>query len=235
MKRSSGGQRFHSVTAGKGDEMQTHAAGATRDEQHSLAPLQLEAKGLERDLASFKRGQGRRMALALLGSVLAMAGLLLWMNSSDGHSAYASAAKQMDSLYARQEAAFGDCPLLQPHASQQELRTAIEASSQHAGKAYEKQLAPCTSALVILERQLSEVDVPISMQHRMEGLRHTASALNRAIGRYRSYLFDPNLEYDFTTATPHIDTVVAAWNNYDVQKRNTFNALQAAAQTRAMK
>src|SRR5262245_66041615 len=83
-------------TAGKGDEMQTRAAGATRDEQHSLAPIQLEGTGLERDLASIKRGQGKRLVFALLGSLLATLGLLQWMKSSDGHSAYASAARRLD-------------------------------------------------------------------------------------------------------------------------------------------
>jgi len=214
--------------------MQTNAAGATRDEQHSLAPIQLEAS-FRRDLASIKRGQGRRLALALIGSLVAMAGLLLWMKSSDGRSGYAAAAQRLDSLYAQQEAAFADCTLLQPIASKQELRTAIEASSQHLGKAYEKQLAPCTRALVILERQLAEMDVPISMGHRVEGLRHATGALNRAVGRYRSYLFDPNRAYDFTTATPHIDNVVVAWNNYDIQRHNTFNALHAATQARSVK
>jgi hypothetical protein len=214
--------------------MQTNAADATRDEQHSLAPIQLEAN-FRRDLASIKRGQGRRLALALLGSVLAMTGLLLWMKSSDGHSGYAAAAQRLGSLYAQQEAAFADCPLLQPNATQQDLRTAIEAASQHFGKAYEQQLAPCTRALVILERQLAEMDVPISMGHRVEGLRHAAGALNRAVGRYRSYLFDPSRRYDFTTATPHIDNVVVAWNNYDLQRNNTFNALQTAARTRSVK
>ena len=211
--------------------MQTKAAGATRDEQHSLAPIQLEARSFDHDLASIKRGEGRHMAVALLGSLLAMAGLLLWMRSTDAHSAYAAAAKQLDSLYAQQQAAFADCTLLQPNASQQVLRTAIEAASQHYGKAYEKQLAPCTRALAILDRQLAEVDVPLSMEHRIEGLRHAIAALNRAIGRYRSYLFEPNRTYDFTAATMHIDNVVVAWSHYDVQWHSTVDALRAATQT----
>jgi hypothetical protein len=218
----------------KGDEMQTKAAGATRDEQHSLAPIQLESTSFEHDLASIKRGEGRRLALALLGSLLAMAGLLLWMKSSDGRSAYAAAAKQLDSLYAQQRSAFPGCTLLQPQASQQVLRTVIEGASQHYGKAYEKQLAPCTRALVILERQLTAMDVPISMGHRVEGLRHATGALNRAIGRYRSYLFDPKRTYDFIEATPHIDGVVVAWNNYDVQRQKIFDALHAAMQARSL-
>jgi hypothetical protein len=210
--------------------MQTNAAGATRDEQHSLAPIQLDAVDLKRDLASIKRGQGRRLALALLGSLLAMGGLLQWMKAGDGHSAYASAAKQLDSMYTQQEAAFPDCTLLERNASQEVTRTAIEAASQHLGKAYEKQLAPCTRALVILERKLGELDVPISMEHRVEGLQRATSALNRAIGRYRSYLFDPKLKYDFTTATPHIDNLMVAWTNYDRQRHNTLAALRAASQ-----
>jgi hypothetical protein len=211
--------------------MQTKGAGATRDEQHSLAPIQLEATGFERDLASIKRGQGRRLALALLGSLLATAGLLLWMKWSDGHSDYTAAANRLSSLYAEQEARFADCTLVQPHASRQELRTAIEAASQTQGKGYEKQLARCARALVILERQLSEIDVPISMEHRVEGLRHATGALNRAIGRYRSFLFDPQVAYDFTTASAHIENLSVAWNEYDDRRHKTLNALRAAAQS----
>jgi hypothetical protein len=205
--------------------METKAAGATRDEQHSLAPIQLESTGLERALTSMKRGQGKRLALALLGSLLAMAGLLQWMKSGDGHAEYAASAKKLDLLFAKQGT---DCTLLQENTSQQVLRTAIEAASQTQGKAYEKQLAPCSRALVMLERQLGEVDVPLSMGHRVGGLRRAIGALDRAIGRYRAYLSDPGRPYDFTTATPHIDNVVVAWSNYDVQRRNTFDALRAA-------
>jgi hypothetical protein len=211
--------------------MQTKVAGATRDEQHSLAPIQLEATHFQRDLASIERGQGRRLALALLGSLLAMAGLLLWLRSSDGHSGYTAAANQLSSLYAEQETRFADCALLQPHASQQELRTAIEAASQTQRKGYEKQLARCARALVLLERQLTEIDVPISMEHRVEGLRHAAGALNRVIGRYRSYLLDPKVEYDFMTARAHIENLVVAWNEYDDRRHKTLNALRAAAQS----
>ena len=64
-----------------GDGMEIKPLGATREDQHSLAPIQLEGTSLERDLASFRRGQGRRMLFAMLGSVLTMALLLLWMNS----------------------------------------------------------------------------------------------------------------------------------------------------------
>jgi hypothetical protein len=209
--------------------MQTNAAGATRDEQHSLAPIQLETSDLKRDLASIRRGQGRRLALALLGSLVAMAGLLLWMKAGDGHLAYAAAAKQLDALYAQQEAAFPDCRLLDANSSQDVMRTSIEAASQQLGKAYEKQLEPCTRALVMLERQLGEVDVPISMEHRVEGLQRSTSALNRAIGRYRSYLFDPKLNYDYASATTHIDNVMVAWTNYDRQRQNTIDALRSAA------
>jgi len=215
----------------KGDEMRTKVAGATRDEQHSLAPIQLEATRFDRDLASMKRGQGRRLALALLGSVLAMAGLLQWLRSSDGHSGYTAAANRLSSLYAEQEARVADCTLLQPHASQQELSTAIEAASQTHRKGYEKQLATCARALVILERQLSEADVPISMEHRVEGLRHATGALNRVIGRYRSYLFDPTVAYDVTTARAHIQNLVVAWIEYDDRRNKTLNALRAAAQS----
>ena len=209
--------------------MQTRAAGATREEQHSLAPIQLEATGLARDLASIKRGQGKRLVLALLGSLLAMAALLQWMKSSDGHSAYASAARRLDALYAQQGQAFADCTLMQ-QSSQQVLRTAIEAASQHYGKAYEKQLGGCSHALVVLERQLSSFDVPLSMEHRLDGLQIATGALNRAIGSYRSYLFDPQRNYDFTIASWYIDNVVTAWGNYDLQRLNTLDALRTAAQ-----
>lgn len=210
--------------------MQTRAAGATREEQHSLAPIQLESTNLGRDLASIKRGQGRHMLLALLGSVLVMAGLLQWINSSDGASAYAAASKKLDSLYAQRDLALEDCTLLQPQASPQVLRTSIEAASQHYGKAYEKQLAACSRTLVILERKLAGLDVPISMEHSLDGLQRATSALNRAVGRYRSYLFDPKRQYDYVLATAHIDNVVVAWSNYDRQRHNTYDALRTAAQ-----
>jgi hypothetical protein len=210
--------------------MQSKAAGTTREEQHSLAPIQLESTGLERDLAAIKRGHGRHLVLALLGSLLAMAGLLQWMNASDGASAYAAAAKRLDALYAKQETALEDCTLLQPHASPQVLRTAIEAASQHYGKAYEARLAACAQALVILERHLDGMDVPLNVEHRLDGLRHATSALGRAIGRYRSYLFDPSRTSDLNAATLHIDNVVIAWSNYDLQRNNTFDALRAATE-----
>lgn len=205
---------------------------AKREDQHSLAPIQIEATSLERDLASFKRGQGKRQLLALLGSALTMAGLLLWLNESDDSRAYATAARQLASLYEPQDPAFAQCALLQPHASQQALRSAIEAASQTHGKAYAQQLAPCSRALVIFERELAEMDLPMSMEHRFQGLRHAANSLNRAIGGYRSYLFDPKLSYDRFAASSHIDNVVTAWSNYEVQRHNTSNALREAAQAR---
>lgn len=210
--------------------MPTKASGATRDDQHSLVPIQLATAGLERDLGSLAGGQSKRLMLAMLGSVVAMAGLLLWMTSGDGHHAYAAAAKQLDSLYAQHESAFERCALLQPQESQVVLRTAIETASQSLGKAYAEQLAPCSQALALLDRQLAELDVPMSMTHRFEGLRHTAHALNRAIGSYRAYLFDPKRSYDAPTAATHIDNVVIAWSNYEVQRKNTLEALHEAAQ-----
>ena len=209
--------------------MQAKMLGARREDQHSLAPIQIDATSLERDLASFKRGQGKRLMLALLGSALAMTGLLLWMNGSDDSRAYAAAARQLDSLYTQQDPAFVQCALLQPHASQQALRSAIEAASQTYGKAYAQQLAPCSRALVIYERELAEMDLPMSMEHRFEGLRHAANSFNRAIGSYRSYLFDPKRSYDRIAASSHIDNVVTAWSNYEVQRHNTSNALRTAA------
>jgi hypothetical protein len=215
----------------KGDEMQTKAAGATREEQHSLAPIQLESTSLERDLASIKRGQGSQLLLALLGSLLAMLVLLLWMTSSDGGSGYASAAKHLDSLYDQQTRTFKDCTLLQPQASPQALRSAIEAASQHFGKAYETQLASCSRALVVFERQLAGLGTSIGMEHRFDGLERATSELNRAIGRYRSYLFEPKRAFDVPTARPYIDDMIAAWSDYDVQRRNTYDVLGASTQT----
>ena len=213
--------------------MQAKMLDATREDQHSLAPIQLEATGLERDLAAFKRGQGKRMSLALLGSALTMAGLLLWMGGNDDARAYGAAARHLESLYSQPDPAFAQCALLQPQASQQALRSAIEAASQTYGKAYEQQLAPCSRALVVFERELAEMDLPMSMEHRFQGLRHAANALNRAIGSYRSYLFDPNRPYDRISASSHIDNVVTAWSNYEVQRHNTTSALREAAQTRS--
>lgn len=122
-------------------------------------------------------------------------------------------------------------PPTSPQASPQVLRTAIEAASQRYGKAYETQLASCSRTLVVLERQLSEMDVPISMDHRFEGLRRATGALNRAIGKYRSYLFDPHRAYDFVTTSSLIDNVVVAWSYYDLQRHNTYDALDAATKT----
>ncbi|HKU41903.1 MAG TPA: hypothetical protein VJR89_27285 [Polyangiales bacterium] len=212
--------------------MQTKVPFAAREDHHSLAPIQLDARSFERDLAALKRGQGKRLIFALLGSLLAMAALLLWMKSADGRYAYEAAAKQLDALYARRDPAFEHCTLLQPYASRDALRIALEASSQTYRKSYAKQLEPCSRALVILDRQLSGLDVPMSLEHRFEGLRHAANALNRAIGSYRSYLFDPNRSYDFGTASSHIDYVVIAWSHYDNQRTNAFDALHAAAQDR---
>lgn len=208
--------------------MQTKANVRARDE-HSLAPIALEARGLERDLAAIKRGDGWRLTIALLSSLLVTAGLLQWIGSGDRSTNYASAARQLDSLFAQQEAAFADCALLEPQTSEQALRNQIEVTSRLLGKGYEKQLATCSSALVVFERQLGDIDLPMSATHRLEGMRAATNGLNRAIGRYRSYLFDPKQRYEVVTATPHIDDLVVAWSDYDRQRRNLFDALHAGA------
>lgn len=211
--------------------MQTKTPGALR-EDHSLAPIQLEAASFKHDLAAFKRGERKPVTLALLGSLLATLALLLWLNSNDERSAYASTAKHLESLYAQQDAPFAGCVVLQPQASQQVLRSAIEAASQSSRKAYAEQLATCSRALVILERRLAAMDVPMSMEQSLDDLGLATSALNRAIGSYRSYLFDPNRAYEPTTAATHIDNIAVAWSNYQVQRNNTLNALRMAGQTR---
>lgn len=207
--------------------MQTKADVGTREDQHSLAPIQLEAPGIQRELAAIKRGDGWRLTLALLGSVLVTAGVLQWIGSGDRKTGYASAARQLDSLYAQQESAFGGCTILEPQVSQEALRNAISVASRFYGKGYEKQLATCSRALVVLERQLAGLDVPMAAVHRLEGLQAATNGLNRAIGRYRSYLYDPNTPYQVGMAMPQIDNVVIAWGDYDRQRQNLVDALHA--------
>lgn len=202
---------------------------ARREDPHSLAPIQLESPRLERDLATMKGGQGRRMTFALLGTTLAMVGLLQWMKSLDGRQAYTAAANQLNELRTEQATR---CELLNPQASQQSVRAGLDAESQRHQKAYGQRLATCSEALVVLDRELRELDVPLNMQRRVDEVRRSAHALNVAVGAYRSYLLDPKRTYDFAQATPLIADVANAWNDYEYQHRGALDALGAADQVR---
>ena len=212
--------------------MQSRAPGASRDDTHSLAPIQLESTSFDRDLASIKRGQGKHLVFALLATTLVMAGTLQWMGSTDGRRAYATAATQLEALHTEHLAAFEHCALVNTQHVGKSTRGSIEIASDQFRKAYGARLAPCSEALVVFERELAALDFPMKMEHRIDGLSRSAHALARAIGGYRSYLQDPKSAYDPITAAPLIEKVAVAWTHFDRQHQSAIDALRKSAEPR---
>lgn len=201
--------------------------GAAREAPHSLMPIQIDNSSLDRELASIKRGEGGRVLLALIAAALVMVGSLQWLKSSDGRRAYAAAAERLDDLRVEHSPAFQRCGLQDAQHPAQAPRSSIERASEQQKKAYATQLARCSEALVIMERELSALHAPLRMQSRIDTLQDLASTLTRALGSYRSYLQDPNRSYDSATAAPMIDKLALAYFDFQDYYRNTVIALSS--------
>jgi hypothetical protein len=203
----------------------------TREDPHSLAPIQIEGTSIDEDIAQLKRGRGARLIGTTLCMGLAAFGIMHWMDRIDGTQAYAAAAERVEAIHAQQGNAYLRCvlPNLQRSqlSSQQALHTAFEAASDRFQKQYAKQLAHCAPSLDGLQAQLANLRVPADVERSANALRAATVQLSEVTDSYRAYLQDPARPYDFVQATPQIEKIAWAWSSYDEDRRKLLAALRS--------
>jgi hypothetical protein len=203
----------------------------TTREPDSLAPIQLDRISVEEEVLQMKTGKGLRLTVTLLLATLAVVGGTRWMGRIDATQAYAHAADQLEAIDSHEGEAFLRCALPNLQASQlssgSALHSAIEITSERFDKRYAKQLVSCTYLLDELQTSLGTLRAPADMTLRVEALRHSAQDFGQAWSRYRGYLQDPTQRYDFVQATPLIEKIAVAWDNYHAKRDEAKVALRA--------
>jgi hypothetical protein len=178
-----------------------------------------------------KTGKGLHLTVTLLVAAIGLVGGARWMGRIDAHQAYAHAADQLDAIDSQQGDAFLRCALPNLQHSQLSsataLHSAIEIVSERFDKRYAQQVSGCRYLLDELQDELGTIRAPADMTLRVDGLRHAAQDFTSAWDRYRSYLQDPSQRYDFVQATPLIEKISVAWENYQTQRTDTRVALRA--------
>lgn len=203
----------------------------TREDPHSLAPIQIEGTSIDEDLAQLKRGKGARLLGTTLCLGLAAFAVVHWMERIDGAQAYAAAAERVEAIHAQQGNAYLRCvlPNLQRSqlSSQQALHTAFEIASDHFQKQYAKQLAHCAPSLDGLQAQFANLRVPVDVERSANALRAATVQIAEVTESYRAYLQDTARPYHFVQATPQIEKIAWAWSTYEEERGELLAALRS--------
>ena len=204
----------------------------TREDPHSLAPIQLEGTSVDEEVALIKKGRGLRLALTLGLVVVGALGGARLLRNMDEHAAYAQAAAQLEQIDAQQSEAYLRCALPNVQRSQLEsataLHNAIEIATEHMDKGYGRVLAHCSPLLSELEAGVRGLTAPPDMTRRLERLSSATTDFKSGWLAYQSYLQDRSQPYDYVKAAPLIERITIAWEGYQAAHRQAREALVAA-------
>ncbi|MEY4579290.1 MAG: hypothetical protein RL701_3993 [Pseudomonadota bacterium] len=202
-----------------------------RQDPHSLAPIQLEGRSIERDVALIRGGQGARLTITILTLVAIGVGGARLLKAVDSQQAYAHAASQLERVDAEQSESFLRCALPNLQRSQVDttssLHSAIEIASEGMDKAYGTLLEECSPLLESLELAVNQINAPPDMTRKLSALSLSARNLGRAWTNYRHFLQQPNKPYDYVQAAPLIEKITLAWQDYRVARSQAKQALSA--------
>ena len=204
----------------------------TREDPHSLAPISLEGTSVDDEVAMIKRGRGIRLVLTLAVVVAGAFGGQRLLRSMDEHTAYASAASQLENVDSQQSEAYLHCALPNLQRSQVEsasaLHSAIEIATEHMDKGYGRVLAQCAPLLDQLETSVTTLNAPPDMTRRLASLSSAVTDYKHGWNAYQSYLQDRSQPYDYLKAAPLIERITIAWERYQAAHRQAKEALMAA-------
>lgn len=189
-----------------------------KQEQDSLAPVQLDRLSIEEEVAVMNRGKGAQLlavagiaGLLLIGGAAAMKGL-------EREQSYSQASAAVTDIKDRHVDAYMSCALpgvpALNIASAERLHSAVEGFAERFQKDYGLVLRRCEPKLEGLMAELSTAPVPAEMQPSLAELRKAASSLHSAAASLRDYLEDPNKAYDYVAVTGHIDRFAKARTRY---------------------
>ena len=203
----------------------------TREDPHSLAPIQLEGTSVDDEVALLKKGRGLRLGLTLAVIAAGALGGQRLLRSMDEHAAYTQAASRLEQIDSQQSEAYLRCALPNLKRSQLEsataLHSAIEVATEHMDKGYGRVLAQCAPLLDELQASVQGLDAPPDMTRRLQRLSSSVTDFKTSWLAYQSYLQDRNRPYDYVQAAPLIERITIAWEGYQAAHKQAKDALMA--------
>lgn len=202
-----------------------------RDATDSLAPIQLERRSVEEEVALMGKGQGRSLWTAGALGVLALAGGLVLLQQLEANHRIAQAGEAVTAMDTRGFAAFAHCALPALPATRMDnddhLRTALERRSERHGRGYAGMLRQCGPPLYELQTALEGLQTPALLGAQRDEMRRGVDALVGATRDYAAYL-DARGGYDFVSAQPKIEAFALAWQQYRDARRAMAEGVRAA-------
>jgi hypothetical protein len=201
-----------------------------REAQSSLAPVQVERKSDELDLAGMRGRRGPRIMIAV--AVLAVVGFggFQLLRSMDARQAYAVAADQLERSEVEQREAFMRCALPNQQNSkltqQAALQGAIEIATDRMGKTYAKVLTKCTPLLDNFQQAVAGVKAPADTVTNVQAVSKAANDFAAAWLGLRDFLQSSG-EYDRAALAPRIQAITTAWEAYDTERVKAKQVLSA--------
>lgn len=208
--------------------------GETRDDQSSLAPIQLDRLSVEEEAALMQTGKHGRLAVVAVAAVLLGAGVTFFLKRVDAREAYVAAAVSVRELRTSKLEAFARCAL--PDAertavgSKDRLLSALERQSDRMGVVYGRVLSRCQPMVDDLAAQLPAVRAPERLAPEMKQLTGAAHELARAVEQYRAYLGNAARRYEYVQALPHMEKIATAWASYDAREAELAAAVERAVE-----
>lgn len=192
-----------------------------RDEQDSLAPVQLDRLTIEEEVAFMNRGKGAQLlGVAVLVSALAVGGA--WtMKQIDRNEAQGQAGAAVAGLREQHLDAYLQCVVPSAPAgvfsNSERLHTAIESLAERYQKQYARTLQSCEPKLAGLVPALTAAPVAPAVVPIVRNLKIAAISVKNSAEDLRSYLAAPDRAYDYVEVTQRIDHLARAAAAYHDQ------------------
>lgn len=194
-----------------------------RDGQDSLAPVQLDRRAIEEEVASMKRGKGARLlGVAAIVGAFTLGGAWL-MRQVDRNRAESEAGAAVAALREAHVDAYLRCVVpgapAGTLASAERLHSAIETQAERHEKAYARTLASCEPKLAGLVPSIQAAPVGSALEPAVHAVEAAALAVQDGAADLRGYLEDPRRRYDYVEVTAFIDRLARASAEYHAADR----------------
>jgi hypothetical protein len=202
-----------------------------REVQDSLAPVQLDVRSVDEEVASMNRGKGVQLLAIAVVVVGAISGGVLTMQRLDRDRAYEQAGAATQELRRTHVTAFVQCALPFAQSSSMESRERLYAAFadmiERSANGYAQVLRQCESKLLTLPPALGALRAPSEIRGPIARLRESSLALQQASSALRGALEDPAQREDYVAVTARADHLAKAVFAYEDRDEDLRNALTA--------
>jgi hypothetical protein len=171
------------------------------------------------DEAALKRGKGGVFGVLAVIVVLGAAGLWFLMGKGDDARVYGELGKQLNGLKQAHFDQFLGCALsganLASIKSNSDLAAQFEGRARERGQNYALYLRDkCAGKLTEIEPTLDTLIVPEDLKASVTEMKASTSKLRAGVGGLISYLDNPGLHYDETSAGVYLQNITRGWFDF---------------------